>query len=161
MRRLIEVLRLEHRRLRRDEAEDDVLALRHVPQRLEIARAIAVVLHEEVRDVDVPEHDLADVFVAAAAHPLAAVVAAAHVHAERHALRRAGGDAVEDAGIGLEDLLADRRRAPSARPARADRRSAETSRRRSGRSVQPSACSSSISAIQIVTASSQNSSMSG
>src|SRR4029077_13220019 len=85
LRRLVDaafdhVLGLQHRRLGGNQAEDDVLALGDVAQRREVARAVGVVLHEVVWDVDIPQHDFADVLVAAASHPLAAVVAAAHVH---------------------------------------------------------------------------------
>ena len=71
---------------------------------------------KKLADVDVAEHDFADVLVAAAAHPFAAVVAAAHVHAEHHVLRHARGDAVEHAGVRLENpvrIVAARPVAPS------------------------------------------------
>ena len=51
------VLRLELRQLRRDEAEDDGLALRHEAQRREIARALVVIFKEVAVDADLVGSD--------------------------------------------------------------------------------------------------------
>ena len=92
------LLVLEFGELGGDEAEDDRLVLDEA-QRLESARALAVVLEEEAVDGAVREEDLGDGFVAAGGEPRGAEVAAADVHRERQVGGLGGDDPVEDADV--------------------------------------------------------------
>ena len=72
----------------------DGLAGGEVAQRLEAAGALAVELQEEGVDVHPAEHQLGDRLVAAARHPAAAEVAAAHVRRDEQVVGLAGDDLV-------------------------------------------------------------------
>ena len=92
LRRLVDaalelVLVLERAALGGDQAEHDLLARRHEPQRLEAAGALVVVLQEEAVHVELGEQRLGDEVVAALGRPRRAEVAAAHVRGDAHALR--------------------------------------------------------------------------
>src|SRR5690606_29592659 len=89
------VLVLERAVLRRDETENDLLALRHEPERLESARALVVVLEEEAVDVELVEDDLGDRLVSAFREPAALRVAAAQVDANGHVVRSIGDRLVD------------------------------------------------------------------
>src|SRR6266849_5331933 len=78
------VLSLERRLLARHEAEDDDPVLRYVPQGLEPARALVVVLEQEAVEPR-PFEDAGDRPVVARRIELALVVAAADVDREGHA----------------------------------------------------------------------------
>ena len=82
------VLAFELAGLGRHDAEHDLLAFRQHAQRLEAAGARVVVFHEIAVHVDLVEQDLLHGVVAARAHEGRFVVAAAHVHRDRHV----GGD---------------------------------------------------------------------
>ena len=99
------VLRLQLAALGRDEPEHDELVRRHVAQRLEIARALVVVLQEEAVDGELVEQRLGHEVVAALGDPRVAEVAAAHVRGHGHALRAPGERLVEVADVGLVQVL--------------------------------------------------------
>ena len=99
------VLALELRALRRHQAEDDALARRHEPQRLEPAGAGVVVLQEEAVDLQPAEQRLGDEVVAALGHPRGAEVAAAHVRGDRQRVRAAGERGVDLPDVALVQVL--------------------------------------------------------
>src|SRR6185503_20331893 len=76
--------RLEDRRLRAHQAEDDAFVFRHEPQRREIPGSCGIVLEEERVDAYLVEQSLGDRLVAARGHPVTAQVAATEVHADGH-----------------------------------------------------------------------------
>src|SRR5690606_30465105 len=89
------VLVLERSALRRDEAEHDLLAFRHEPQRLEAAGPLVVVLEEETVDIELVEEHVGDRLVPALGEPTALRVAAAQVNADGHVVRPAGDRIVD------------------------------------------------------------------
>ena len=81
------------------EPEDDAFAGRHEAEWFETARAFVVELAEEAVDVELAEEGFGDVVVAAFGGPAGAVVAAAHVGGDAHAV-----GAVRDGGVDLADV---------------------------------------------------------
>ena len=92
------VLVLERAALGGDQAEHDLLALRHEPQRLEATGALVVVLQEEAVDGELGEQRLGDEVVAALGRPRGAVVAAAHVRGHVQPLGPVGDRGVDGRG---------------------------------------------------------------
>src|SRR5580700_2393345 len=93
------VLALQGAALGGDQAEDDHLAGRDEPQRLEPAGALVVVLQEEPVHGQLAEQGLGDEVVTALRRPRGAEVAAAHVRGDGHAVGAAG-----DGGVDLPDV---------------------------------------------------------
>src|SRR6185295_6494512 len=99
------VPRLELAELGRDEAEDDGLALGEEPQRPDVARALVVVFEEVAVDVHLGKQRLGDRLVAALRRPCALEVAAAQVHAQRHAGGFLRDDAVDERRVAVRQLV--------------------------------------------------------
>ena len=91
--------------LRRDQPEHRCLAGGEVAQRLEATGALAVELEEERIDVETAEDPLGDRFVAAAGHPPAAEVAAAHVRRHQQIVGPTGDDRVHRVAVPHDHLV--------------------------------------------------------
>jgi hypothetical protein len=76
-----------------------------VAQRREIARARVVVLEEVAVDVELVEQHLCHRLVAALGGPRALEVAAAQVHARRHARRPGRDRVVDELGVAARQLV--------------------------------------------------------
>src|SRR5436309_7412378 len=91
---------LHPRRLRRDEAEDHRLVLRDLPQRVERAGALVIVLEEETLGADVAEDRARDRVVRPGREPAASLVPAAEVEAEGDARMTADHRVVHRDAVG-------------------------------------------------------------
>src|SRR5262245_58049195 len=78
------VPRLEPPAFRGDQAENDGPVLRQYSQWFEASGSRGVVLHEEAVDLDLVEQDFLHGFVATHTHIGGFIIAAAHVHGDRH-----------------------------------------------------------------------------
>src|SRR5262245_4239113 len=93
------VLGLELAGLRRDQTEDSDLAPGQKAQRFEAAGARAVVCQKIAVHVDLVEDQFGDRLVTALCHPRAGEVAAAEVHAHRHAVGSILDRGIEELGV--------------------------------------------------------------
>src|SRR6516162_1952716 len=99
------VLRFERAALRRNQPEHGDLALRQKPQRLKASGARAVVFEKIAVDIDGVENELRDRLVTAFRNPGAGKIAAAQMHADRHAFDAVPDRVVDELGVGLRQRL--------------------------------------------------------
>src|SRR5208337_1100589 len=103
LRRLVDaplhrVFGFQSRRLRADETQTHELLLWHQSQRRKVTGARRIVFEEEAVHLEVVEQTIGDCLVAACRHPSPAQIAAAEMHANRHA----GRPLVENAVDGID-----------------------------------------------------------
>src|SRR4029450_12218714 len=95
------VSRLESPGFLGDQTENNGPVLRQLSQWFEASGARGVVLHEEAIDLDLVEQDFLHGFVAARAHVGSFIIAAAHVHGDRHVGRNVRHRDVDEIAIQL------------------------------------------------------------